>query len=517
MNRLISILALLWLAGCAGARTPAAAGDGIEEEEPRPGSASPVVWAGADPLEPAGELRWIYHAAARVIPEIAPDARLARAAETLLEILTAGERTPTRRERNRATLDAGVAEPVPVMLLISASGYDRDRLGSMVRQRLARHCRDLRCNRIGAAMSRDRDRLDLVVLAMASQLRMDPIPRQVPSGGALSIRGEASPAVSATEVLVSPPSGTVRTLLEAEGRRFDVDYRPEADGLHRFEIVGRIDGSPTVIGLFTVMVGRGEAPPALPEPASHTTAPAAARTKIHELVNAARVRSGLARLERHPGLDRTAQAYAETMLERGFFGHLDPEGHGPPDRVRDAGILASVVRENLAIAPSAEEAHQNLRESPIHWRATLDPRTTHMGVGIARGPDGGLRTVILMAKLLPAFERGEAAREVLGAINAARRERSLPPLAIDPALTAAADVAADRVDDSVEEAREAARAALAGHGYEALTAILITTGELDGVATISQVLSPGPDRAGVAVRLAGDRTAGYHVVVLLAR
>ena len=48
-------------------------------------------------------------------------------------------------------------------------------------------------------------------------------------------------------------------------------------------------------------------------------------------------------------LARLAREYSETMATKGFFGHIDPDGNSPFDRMHHAGIQFLAAGENLAV------------------------------------------------------------------------------------------------------------------------------------------------------------------------
>lgn len=511
------------LAACAGAGSPLNAPD----PEGRGGSsasnsAAGHVWAGPARYEPPRNVEWAYAISSEVIDDLEPDARLARAAERLVTLVHESEAAPTREDRNRVMAESEIAEPVPVLLLVSSPQANRARLTELLRERLPTHCRDVDCNRVGIAQSSNSERHTLVLLAMSNRLELEPIPRRVEPGEEITIRGSARAPTDSVRVLTSTPTEVVRTLHDSAGRDFDVTYVPEETGVYRVEVVGTINRSPTVLALVLVEVGAVGARETYHDhvPAGRTTQPQLVRSRLLDLVNASRRTAGLGMLENNVELERAAQNHARAMLEQGFFAHRDPQGRGPADRVRETGALCSIVLENLAIASSAEEGHATLRDSPIHWRATLDGRTTHAGVGVAGNSDTGLRMVIVMARMLPPFDPTRAAARVVTAIGEARAARSVPALRVDSAISAAAEAAVDRLSvegGSVEEAQSAARSALAGLGLTAMTAVLLTTADLDEARNVEAVLSRQFDRTGVAVRIARDTTAGYHVVIILAR
>jgi uncharacterized protein YkwD len=112
----------------------------------------------------------------------------------------------------------------------------------------------------------------------------------------------------------------------------------------------------------------------------------AVRQRMLSIVNAARLVEGRPPLTLDPRLNAAAQAHAQDMLARTYYAHESPEGSLPRQRVRAAGVSADLVGENLAAGQtSVENVMEAWLHSVDHRRNLLDPRFTHLGVGIAVG------------------------------------------------------------------------------------------------------------------------------------
>ncbi len=101
-----------------------------------------------------------------------------------------------------------------------------------------------------------------------------------------------------------------------------------------------------------------------------------------ELVNAHRESQGLSSLEWHAEIGGVALAHSEDMRDREFFGHDNPDGESPFDRLDAAGIGFRAAGENIAwgqqTGQSVLDAWLN---SPGH-RANIENESfTHHGVG----------------------------------------------------------------------------------------------------------------------------------------
>ncbi len=100
-------------------------------------------------------------------------------------------------------------------------------------------------------------------------------------------------------------------------------------------------------------------------------------------------------------LSAMARAYADDMARRSFTGHVDPEGKGPAERAKRAGLSPKTyIAENCAYPwhlPSEEEmvaqGERDLIESNEHKVNILNPKNVSVGVGIAIRRDGGLYVV----------------------------------------------------------------------------------------------------------------------------
>jgi len=112
----------------------------------------------------------------------------------------------------------------------------------------------------------------------------------------------------------------------------------------------------------------------------------AVREAMLAVVNAARLVEGRPPLVLDPRLSAAAQAHAQDMLARTYYAHQSPEGSMPRQRVLATGVTADLVAENLAAGQtSVENVVDAWLHSVDHRRNMLDPRFTHLGVGIAVG------------------------------------------------------------------------------------------------------------------------------------
>lgn len=143
-----------------------------------------------------------------------------------------------------------------------------------------------------------------------------------------------------------------------------------------------------VVGARRVIVEEGESISFSPADPAELRADQQAAQRVFELLNQARVEAGEEPLAWSDALAAVAEGHAREMYTMGYFSHHSPVTGGPADRVEAAGIPYRVTGENLALATSAEAAHEGLMESPGHRENILLPDYRRVGVAAVEGPLG---------------------------------------------------------------------------------------------------------------------------------
>lgn len=113
-------------------------------------------------------------------------------------------------------------------------------------------------------------------------------------------------------------------------------------------------------------------------------------------VEQAREKAGRGAVVENAALDRAAQAHADDMIARGYYGHVSPQGVAPRDWVEQTDYPPfAFLAENIAkglFTPT--EAVERWLDSPHHRRNILDPRARQTGLGVAWGEvDGELQVI----------------------------------------------------------------------------------------------------------------------------
>lgn len=103
---------------------------------------------------------------------------------------------------------------------------------------------------------------------------------------------------------------------------------------------------------------------------------------MFKLINDERSSRGIGELEWNPETVNVARGHAQDMWERGYFGHVSPDGLDLSDRLNGEGILYRVAGENLAFAPTTPTAHVGLMESPGHKANILSTEFRKVSIGV---------------------------------------------------------------------------------------------------------------------------------------
>jgi len=108
------------------------------------------------------------------------------------------------------------------------------------------------------------------------------------------------------------------------------------------------------------------------------------------LINNERKDRGLDELTFDDELAKVGERHCLDMFARGYFSHYTLEGKTPFDRMDSAKIFYLIAGENLALAPTLEEAFQGLMESPGHKANMLSSDFGKVGIGVVDGGPYGL-------------------------------------------------------------------------------------------------------------------------------
>ncbi|HTO86761.1 MAG TPA: CAP domain-containing protein [Thermoanaerobaculia bacterium] len=113
------------------------------------------------------------------------------------------------------------------------------------------------------------------------------------------------------------------------------------------------------------------------------------RDRMLARVNAERRAKRLPPLRENALLDQAAQAHADDMIRRSYYGHESPEGTTAMERARRAGYGALRVGENIAEGPpTVATVMDEWMRSSTHREHILSLQLNEIGMGVAFGKNG---------------------------------------------------------------------------------------------------------------------------------
>jgi uncharacterized protein YkwD len=256
--------------------------------------------------------------------------------------------------------------------------------------------------RCGVAHGVAGDGTDVVAVVTVSALAdLAPLPIRARTGQWLTVEAHLLARAAGGKVLLLGPSGSVRTLPTCFDRgtiraRFALD-RP---GEFAVQVVAEFESGPRPV--IEANVFADVDPPAQFDDAAAPGEGIAEKagdddaTLLARMLAVARASSGLANLTRDARLDAIALRHALRMTEAHELAH-DTGAGGPIDRLRDAGLDATDVGENVARAAALNLAHRELWASPSHRANMLSRSFDRVGLAVAHDDRGETWVVEMFA------------------------------------------------------------------------------------------------------------------------
>lgn len=162
-------------------------------------------------------------------------------------------------------------------------------------------------------------------------------------------------------------------------------------------------------------------------------------TLLLGLVNQERERAGLPKLELNQQLSDAARNHTMLMVEHGQLSHQFPGEPALIDRVGGTGLKFDSSGENVAYAPTVEDAHQDLMRSPPHRANILNPIYNIAGISLMERR-GQVYVTEDFAHSLPGYTADQFREAFTTAFNKVRaaRGRATIPAQVDLRLQKAA-------------------------------------------------------------------------------
>lgn len=144
---------------------------------------------------------------------------------------------------------------------------------------------------------------------------------------------------------------------------------------------------------------QGSTAPKTPTAQTNTSGPTNQEQDMLKLVNQARSQNNVAPLQVDTELANVARLKSQDMIDNNYFSHNSPKYGSPFAMMKDFGINYVQAGENIAGNQNVQNAHNALMNSPGHRKNILDPKFTHIGIGIKKGgPYGNMFTQMFISK-----------------------------------------------------------------------------------------------------------------------
>lgn len=375
-------------------------------------------------------------------------------------------------------------------------------------------------------------RTRMIVALLQPALTLEPIDVAVPSGAVVQIRGRLHGARSKPYVEVvanGGPGDTVPVALSVDGT-FSSTVQCGDDGPVQIEVLAQGVYGPEVAANFPVYCGVS-APQSL-EVEVEVVGPDVDAAQLARanfiFLNEARERRGLPALIWDPDAAAVARKHSQDMHDAGFIGHRSPSTGDVTARFDQAGLVGTVIRENVALGSGPRGIHDSLMRSPGHRVNMLAADVTHVGVGAVIGAaeskkSGASRPVFATQNFYkkpgagaPADAR--LAPTVRSRVDTLRRDAALGPMAWDEALSEVAAAQARAIADGGKPAADL-DAQVFALGFVAMASHQLASIDFDALTTVALWRETLPDAVGVGVaRMRETRTSegGFVAVVIVA-
>jgi uncharacterized protein YkwD len=374
-------------------------------------------------------------------------------------------------------------------------------------------------NRFGVCVSPSGRSAELVVGAL--EMQYVTVPKDLEPGQQATMRGRIGARFTSAHVYLTKADGSVdeRSVV---GRDVDTTFQLDVPGQYRLEVMGDGPTGPVIVSNLPLYVGVAE--PAIPESTGVVVEPEVAEARMLALLNEVRKSAGAGALVPDDDLRRLAEGHTEDMRDHNFFSHVSPSSGAPQDRLRRSGILVSIFGENIAAAPTPEDAHTVLMDSPGHRANMLNPKFTNVGIAAAKSSVGLIVTLNFGRR--PRAEDLPRGAQVQAAFVELRSGAGLTTPAPDPVYSAAAQAGADATAAGADEAdvakaegaamqREVDRLRTSRSGSCVFRAELLELDQLKQLKQLGPLLSPQLRRFGIGTHLRRDAKGSRLSLVIM--
>jgi uncharacterized protein YkwD len=322
-----------------------------------------------------------------------------------------------------------------------------------------------------------------IVVAVSEQVvALDPVPVAPAADARVPLRGR----------LLGGRTRPVVEVVDGDGRAQPVETALEPEGAFSAEVVCSRGAGPTQVEVLaegpygTEVVANfrlhcGGAPPRGNRSSVERLQPGITDADVErtsfDALNESRRAHGLPELEWDEALAAVARAHSEDMMRSGFVGHRSPTTGLADQRLRNAGIEGSVVRENIARGYGPLGIHEGLMGSPGHRANSLAADVRRVGIGAVLGPSesdqpDGPRPIFLTQLFLApcgADVPDEPVAALRTRVDESRASAGLPAIRWDDRLSTMAQSLAEGVAaDRTAQAQRAYERQLAASPFAAV-------------------------------------------------
>lgn len=239
----------------------------------------------------------------------------------------------------------------------------------------------------------------LVVVTVDALADLAPLPTRARTGQWLSLEARLRTAARGASVVVLGPNGGARTVPSwVEGSTVHARFAAEAPGQLSVQVVADLPTGPRPVIEADVLVDVDPAtsPTVGAAPGEDTAGGGSDDDALIRMVAAARSEAGMGAFVRDARLDAIARAHAQHMASVHELAHDAGDGD-PSERLRQSGLDARALGENVAHASTVALAHRALWRSPSHRMNLLRPDFDRVGLAVARDSSGEAWVVELFA------------------------------------------------------------------------------------------------------------------------
>ncbi|PRQ05847.1 Cysteine-rich secretory protein family protein [Enhygromyxa salina] len=314
--------------------------------------------------------------------------------------------SPSRFDMPPTLLDAllawhGVPDPQPAVVVVELQGSDhgcdraakpdcQEALDALVDEVLSALGKGRWRVGVGVEAVEGGARTRMMVALVERAIELEPIPVTVGGGAQIEVRGKllgrrAKPRIER----VDPKGGWARlpSVVGSDGSIQAVVPCDAGDGAYQVEVLADGKLGPEVVANFRVFCGV-ERPSEIrfgyERLGPQVTSADIVRSNF-DLLNELREARGLPILAWDEGAAMVAKAHSEDMAANGFVGHVSPKTGDASARFSRAGIVGTVVRENVARGYGPKGIHESLMNSPGHRANLVAADVTHVGIGVVFG------------------------------------------------------------------------------------------------------------------------------------